>query len=88
MVAQAWLGLTLEEQKEQIELVLDEHIRPALMNDGGNVQVLDVTDGEKILVKYQGDCGSSGSSRGATLSFLESPLRKHVYNEINVVPQV
>ena len=85
LVAQAWLGLTL---KEQIELVLDEHIRPALMNDGGNVQVLDVTDGEKVLVQYQGACGSCGSSLGATLSFMESTLRKHVYNEINVVPQV
>lgn len=42
------MGLTLDEQKEQIELVLNEHIRPALMNDGGNVQLLDVTDGEKV----------------------------------------
>ena len=88
MVTQAWLGLTLEEQKEQIELVLDEHIRPALMSDGGNVQLLDVTDGEKVLVQYQGACGSCGSSLGATLSFMESTLRKHIYNEINVVPQV
>ena len=88
LVAQAWLGLTLEEQKEQIELVLDEHIRPALMNDGGNVQLLDVTDGEKVLVQYQGACGSCGSSLGATLSFMESTLRKHIYNEIHVVPQV
>ncbi len=88
VVAQAWLGLTKEEQKEQIEIVLDEHIRPALMNDGGNVQVLDVTDGEKILIQYQGACGSCGSSLGATLSFMESTLRKHIYNEINVVPQM
>ena len=88
LVAQAWLGLTKDEQKEQIEIVLDEHIRPALMNDGGNVQVLDVTDGEKILVQYQGACGSCGSSLGATLSFMESTLRKHIYNDINVVPQM
>ncbi len=88
LVAQAWLGLTKDEQKEQIEIVLDEHIRPALMNDGGNVQVLDVTDGEKVLVQYQGACGSCGSSLGATLSFMESTLRKHIYNAINVVPQM
>ena len=88
LIAQSWLGLTLEEQKEQIELVLDEHIRPALITDGGNVKLLDVTDGEKVLVQYQGACGSCGSSLGATLSFMESTLRKHIYNEINVVPQV
>ncbi len=88
LAAQAWLGLTKDEQKEQIEIVLDEHIRPALMNDGGNVQVLDVTAGEKVLVQYQGACGSCGSSLGATLSFMESTLRKHIYNELNVVPQM
>jgi NifU-like protein len=88
IVAQAWLGLTKEEQKQQVEIVLDEHIRPALMNDGGNVQILDITDGEKILIQYQGACGSCGSSMGATLSFMESTLRKHIYNEINVVPQM
>lgn len=88
LVSQAWLGLTKDEQKEQIEIVLDEHIRPALMNDGGNVQVLDVADGEKVLVQYQGACGSCGSSLGATLSFMESTLRKHIYNELNVVPQM
>jgi len=88
LLAQAWLGLTKEEQKQQIEIVLDEYIRPALMNDGGNVQVLDVTDGEKVLVQYQGACGSCGSSLGATLSFMESTLRKHIYNELNVVPQM
>ena len=88
LVAQAWLGLTKEEQKAQIDIVLDEYIRPALMNDGGNVQVLDVTDGEKVLVQYQGACGSCGSSLGATLSFMESTLRKHIYNDINVVPQM
>jgi NifU-like protein len=88
ILAQAWLGLTKEEQKQQVEIVLDEHIRPALMNDGGNVQILDITDGEKILIQYQGACGSCGSSMGATLSFMESTLRKHIYNEINVVPQL
>ena len=88
LVAQAWLGLTLDEQKQQIDIVLDEHVRPALMNDGGNVEVLDVTDGERILVQYQGACGSCGSSLGATLSYMESTLRKHIYNELTVVPQM
>ncbi len=88
LVAQAWLGLTIDEQKQQIDIVLDEHVRPALMNDGGNVQVLDVTDGERILIQYQGACGSCGSSLGATLSFMESTLRKHIYNELTVVPQM
>ena len=88
MAEQAWLGLNKEDQKTQVNLVLDEHIRPALINDGGNVEILDITDGEKILIQYQGACGSCGSSLGSTLSFIEQTLRKHVYNELVVVPNM
>ena len=82
------MGLSLDEQKAQINLVLDEKIRPALMSDGGNVEVLDVVDGEKIIVQYQGACGSCGSSLGATLSFMEQALRSEIYNELIVVPNM
>ncbi len=88
MADQAWMGLSLDEQKAQINLVLDEKIRPALMSDGGNVEVLDVVDGEKIIVQYQGACGSCGSSLGATLSFMEQALRSEIYNELIVVPNM
>ena len=88
MAEQAWLGLNLEDQKTQVNLVLDEFVRPALMSDGGNVEILDITDGEKILIQYQGACGSCGSSLGATLSFMEQTLRKHIYNELVVVPNM
>jgi NifU-like protein len=88
MAEQAWLGLSLDDQKAQINLVLDDKIRPALMADGGNVEVLDVVDGEKIMIQYQGACGSCGSSLGATLSFMEQALRSEIYNELIVVPNM
>lgn len=88
LAEKAWLGLTKDEQIKQIELALDEKIRPALMADGGNVQVLDVVDGEKVMVQYQGACGSCGSSLGATLSFMEQTLRQNIYNELIVVPNM
>ena len=88
MAEQAWMGLSVEDQKAQVNLVLDEKIRPALMADGGNVKVLDVVDGEKIIIQYQGACGSCGSSLGATLSFMEQALRKEIYNELIVVPNM
>ena len=71
---------------ENVETVLDE-LRPFLMADGGNVEIVEI-DGPVVKVRLQGACGSCGSSLGATLSFMESTLRKHVYNEIHVVPQV
>ncbi len=88
MAEQAWLGLSKEDQITQINMVLDDKIRPALMADGGNVQVLDVVDGEKISIQYQGACGSCGSSLGATLSFMEQALRKEIYSELIVVPNM
>ncbi|MFQ5449344.1 MAG: NifU family protein [Nitrospinaceae bacterium] len=84
----AWLGLSKEDQIAQINLVLDEKIRAALMNDGGNVEVLDVVDGEKVMIQYQGACGSCGSSLGATLSFMEKILRDEIYNELIVIPNI
>lgn len=86
MAEKAWLGLSQEDQITQLDLVLDEKIRPALMNDGGNVLVLEVIDGKKVMVEYQGACGSCGSSIGATLSYIEQALRKDIYNGLVVMP--
>ncbi len=88
MQEQAWLNLSEEDQIQQIDIVLDEKIRPALMQDGGNVAVQEVVDGEKVIVQYQGACGSCGSSLGATLSFMEKILRENVYNDLQVVPNM
>ncbi len=88
LAEQAWLGLTEEEQIQQVDMVLTEKVRPALMADGGNIQVLEIVDGEKVMVQYQGACGSCGSSLGATLSFIESALRQNVYPELQVVPNL
>ncbi len=85
---QAWLSLGKDDQIALIDIVLDEQVRPALMADGGNVKVLDVTDGERVLIQYQGACGSCGASVGGTLSFIERALRKGVYNELIVIPNM
>jgi len=85
---QAWLSLSEDDQIVLLDIVLDEQVRPALMADGGNVKVLSVTDGERVLIQYQGACGSCGSSVGGTLSFIERALRKNVYNELIVVPNM
>ena len=86
LAEQAWLGLSKEEQISQIDLVLDEKVRQALMNDGGNVEVVNVIDGKKIVIQYQGACGSCGSSIGGTLSFIEQTLRTNIYKELVVIP--
>ncbi len=86
MMEQAWLALDPEQQIQQVNLVLDEKVRPALMADGGNVLVQKVIDNKKIIIQYQGACGSCGSSVGGTLAFIEQNLRNAIYNELVVVP--
>ena len=46
--------------REQVEAVLDK-IRPMLMMDGGNIELVDVKDGE-VSVHLVGACGMCPSS--------------------------
>ncbi|CAL8468973.1 g8514 [Coccomyxa elongata] len=53
-------GQSLELTDENVELVLDE-IRPYLMADGGNVELVEI-DGPVVYLRLQGACGSCPSS--------------------------
>jgi NifU-like protein len=82
----AWLAKPKQEQLDQIELVLNNDIRPGLNMDGGDLQVLDLEDGRKLSVRYEGACGSCGSSVGATLSFIEDTMRRQLFGGMQVTP--
>jgi NifU-like protein len=82
----AWLAKPKQEQLDQIELVLNNDIRPGLNMDGGDLQILDLEEGSKLSVRYEGACGSCGSSVGATLSFIEDTLRRQLYGGMQVTP--
>lgn len=59
---------------DDIELVLDQRIRPYLQSDGGDLHVLALT-GNQLVVHYQGACGTCPSSISGTLQSIESQLR-------------
>ncbi len=82
----AWLKKEKEAQLRDIELVLTSDIRPGLNSDGGDLQIIDLENGSKLTVKYEGACGSCGSSVGATLAFIEDTLRRQIYGGMQVVP--
>ena len=86
LAEQAWLGLNRDEQIEQVNVVLNEKVRAALNADGGNVEVVDILENKKIIIQYQGACGSCGSSVGATLSFIENALRNQIHKDLVVIP--
>lgn len=59
---------------DDIELVLDQEIRPYLQSDGGDLHVLSL-DGNRLVVHYQGACGTCPSAISGTLQGIESRLR-------------
>ena len=75
------MALTLE----NVETVLDE-MRPYLMADGGNVEVVEL-DGPIVKVRLQGACGSCPSSTMTLKMCLERKLREMI-PEIAEVEQV
>ena len=73
------------EKYEAIEALFDKHLRPALMSDGGNID-LDLVKGNEVIVSFQGACGSCPSSAGATLQGIERAIQQHVFKEAVVIP--
>ncbi len=69
---------------DRINQILDEKVRPGLAMDGGGLEVLGLTN-HKLLISYQGACGSCPSSLAGTLMAIEHMLKEDVDPEIEVV---
>jgi NifU-like protein len=82
----AWKATPKEEQLKTIEAIIEKDIRPGLNMDGGDLQIRDLEDGERLMIKWQGACGGCASSTGATLSYIEDSLRRQVYGGMQVLP--
>ena len=68
----------------KINEILDEKVRPALMGDGGYLEILGLTD-HTLSIRYQGACGSCPSSLTGTLMAIEGMLKQEVDPELEVV---
>jgi NFU1 iron-sulfur cluster scaffold homolog, mitochondrial len=68
----------------RINEILDEKVRPALMMDGGYLEVLGIKD-NTLNIRYQGACGSCPSSLTGTLMAIEGMIRQEVDPDLEVV---
>jgi NFU1 iron-sulfur cluster scaffold homolog, mitochondrial len=68
----------------KINEILDEKVRPALMGDGGYLEVLSLKE-HTLSIRYQGACGSCPSSLTGTLMAIEGMLKQEVDPEMEVV---
>ncbi len=76
---------TLELNSENVETVLDE-LRPYLMADGGNVELVEL-EGPVVRLRLQGACGSCPSSTMTLRMGIERKLKDSI-PEIAEVEQV
>ena len=75
----------MESMKEEVEEVL-ETLRPMLMQDGGNVELVDIEDGV-VRVRLVGACSSCSSSTMTLKMGIENRLKEEI-PEIEDVVQI
>jgi NFU1 iron-sulfur cluster scaffold homolog, mitochondrial len=68
----------------KINEILDEKVRPALMGDGGYLEIIGLKE-HTLSIRYQGACGSCPSSLTGTLMAIEGMLKQDVDPELEVV---
>ena len=68
----------------KINEILDERVRPALMGDGGYLEVLGLSE-HTLSIRYQGACGSCPSSLTGTLMAIEGMLKQEVDPDLEVI---
>lgn len=63
--------------KTKIQEVIDR-VRPFLQRDGGDVQLVDVTEDNIVKVKLMGACGSCPMSIMTLKGGIEAELKKNI----------
>ena len=63
--------------RTKVEEVL-ERVRPMLQRDGGDVQLMDVTDDNIVKVKLKGACGHCPMSMMTLKGGIEAELKKNI----------
>lgn len=76
-------ALTNIEKIKLIEETLEREIKPALQQDGGDIQLIDV-DGDRVLVKLTGTCATCAMSQITLKDYVESKLKELVASTLVV----
>lgn len=66
-----------------IDETLEREVKPALNQDGGDIELVDV-DGNHVYVKLRGTCATCSKSQVTLKHYVESKLRELVSNDLIV----
>ncbi|APW65075.1 iron-sulfur cluster assembly scaffold protein NifU [Poseidonibacter parvus] len=81
--------MTLVQRIKAIDSVLDEDIRPMLVMDGGNMEIIDIKENiphYDLYIRYLGSCSGCSSGSTGTLYAIESVLQQKIDENLRVLP--
>ena len=82
--------MTMLQKLKAIDKIIDENIRPMLMIDGGNMEIIDIKETSDdfidVYIRYLGACSGCASGSTGTLFAIESILQENLAQNIRVLP--
>ena len=81
--------MTLVQRIKTIDAVLDSDIRPMLVMDGGNMEIIDIKENMPhydLYIRYLGSCSGCSSGSTGTLFAIESVLQQKIDENLRVLP--
>lgn len=81
--------MTLVQRIKAIDSILDSDIRPMLVMDGGNMEIIDIKENlphYDLYIRYLGSCSGCSSGSSGTLFAIESVLQQKIDENLRVLP--
>ncbi|MFT7003365.1 MAG: NifU-like protein [Sulfurimonas sp.] len=84
-----FVTMSLVQKIRAVDEVVEEYVRPMLIMDGGDMEVVDIKESEEfydIYIKYLGACSTCATGSTGTLYAIESTLKQNLDDKIRVMP--
>ncbi|MGP1579683.1 MAG: iron-sulfur cluster assembly scaffold protein [Wolinella sp.] len=86
----SFADMSVIQKSKAIDKVIDEGIRPMLVMDGGDMEVIDIRNSSEghtdVYIRYVGACSGCAASSTGTLFAIESILQQNLDSSIRVFP--
>ena len=82
-------SMSLVQKTRAVDAVVEEYVRPMLVMDGGDMEVVDIKENDAfhdIYIKYLGACSTCSTGSTGTLYAIESTLKQNLDDNIRVMP--
>ncbi|CBG40362.1 iron-sulfur cluster assembly scaffold protein NifU [Helicobacter mustelae] len=86
----SFADMTMVQRIKTVDKTINDQIRPMLLMDGGDLEILDIKDSSDghfdIYIRYMGACSGCASASTGTLFAIEGILQENLDPKIRVLP--